>query len=78
MKYGTPVLCSNVTSLQEVTCGGAITFSPMYKTDLYRAFNEFFSMDKSVLRERAYKWYEHVSKRQEADLQRILNFILDK
>lgn len=78
MKYGTPVICSNVTSLSEVACGGSIAFSPMYKTDLYRAFNEFLSSDRRMLRDKAYKWYEQVRARQESDLQGILKLILEK
>lgn len=38
MKFGKPVLASNTTSIPEVLGDSAILFSPMYESDIFKAF----------------------------------------
>ena len=41
MRYGKPVICSNVCSMPEVLENAPIYFSPIYETDMFSALNKF-------------------------------------
>lgn len=78
MRYGTPVICSNVSSLPEVVGDGAITFSPLYATELYQAILKFLNSDFNQLREKAIKRYNIICRKQKEDLRLLLEQILKK
>lgn len=48
MRYGTPVIASNVTSIPEVAGDAAIYFSPFYPADLYRAIKQLLTNPKTM------------------------------
>ena len=75
MKYGKPVIASNVTSIPEVCREGAIYFSPLYETDIYRAFNEL-DKDYTGYSINASQRYMTIRSVQERDLMKLINIIL--
>ena len=72
LKYGKPVLCSNLCSIPEVMGDAPIYFSPFYETDIYRALMLMDTSDYAQLQQRAKCRYEVISERQETDLQTLL------
>lgn len=78
MKYGKPVLCSNVTSVPEICGDAAIYFSPLYESDIFRALSVLtpFNYDEYVAKSKAR--YQQVSERQNADLKELIKMILEK
>lgn len=77
MKYGKPVLSSNVCSMQEVLGSAPVYFSPIYESDMYRALNMFSEMFYDDLCSRSYKRYAEITSRQEKDLDELVNSILE-
>lgn len=75
MKFGKPVLCSNVSSLPELLENTPIYFSPFYETDMYKALNSFVLSDYEKLCETALMQYKKVSIRQSEDLKKLLSLI---
>jgi len=78
MRYGTPVICSNVSSLPEIVGNDAITFSPLYATELYQAILKFLNSDLNQLKEKSIKRYNIVGLKQKTDLQLLIEQILKK
>lgn len=76
MKYGKPVLSSNVCSMPEILGDAAIWFSPFYGTDIYRAICKLMNSDYSQWCKKSYDQYEIINKRQEADLHALIKLIL--
>jgi glycosyltransferase involved in cell wall biosynthesis len=76
MKYGTPVVVSNVTSIPEVVGDAGIYFSPFYPADLYRAIvaslSETPDTRKLLLR------YEQVRDCQKKHLNLLIEELLSK
>ena len=72
LKYGKPVLCSNLCSIPEVMGDAPIYFSPFYETDIYRALMLMDTSDYAQLQQRAKCRYEVIRERQETDLQTLL------
>lgn len=76
MKYGKPVLASNVTSIPEILGDAPIYFSPLYESDIYKAL--------TILNEDNYKYYSMksaqrytiVSQKQKYDLTKLIDLIL--
>jgi glycosyltransferase involved in cell wall biosynthesis len=77
MKYGTPVLCSAVTSLPEILGEAALYFSPFSLLEMQTRILEI--LDPSVHREKSQaslKRQELVRKRQERDLNALCDLLL--
>lgn len=77
MKYGTPVLCSNATSIPEVCGDGALYFNAYYPEDLFRAMIKI-SRNRAEYSKRAADRYKTVSARQKTDFRRIVDYILTR
>ena len=70
MKYGKPVLASNVTSIPEILGDSAIYFSPFYEADMVKAFltlESSYEKYASLASER----YKIISEKQKADLESL-------
>lgn len=80
MRYGKPVLCSNVSSLPEVLGNAPIYFSPFYNTDIFRAMMKLVQSDDEYAKrsELSLTQYKIVHERQERDLRKLLDLILKK
>ncbi|MCR5180949.1 MAG: glycosyltransferase [Bacteroidaceae bacterium] len=75
MKYGTPTIASNVTSIPEIVGDAGIYFSPYYPADLYRAIKialtGYFPSQELMNRR-----LEEITSRQENDLKQLVNELL--
>lgn len=77
MGYGKPILASNTTSIPEI-CGNApIYFSPFYETDIFSAFMKFDNLDYDILSKKSKEQYYIVNKKQEQDLETLLQTIIE-
>ena len=79
MKYGKPVLSSNVTSMPEILGDAPIYFSPFYNADMFRAMMTVagFSAEEYAKRsEMSLAQYKIIHERQERDLSRLVDLIL--
>ena len=74
MKYGTPVLVSNVTSIPEIVGNAGYYFSPIYPADLYRTAKRILQGD-TPSKELLLKHYEQVKNRQDKDLEALVNIL---
>ena len=77
MRYGKPVICSNVCSMPEVLENAPIYFSPIYETDMFSALNKFRNVPYSELSDRSKAQYSKVTKMQSDDLQHLAQSLLD-
>lgn len=75
MKYGKPVLASNVTSIPEVLGCSAIYFSPYYRADIFNALCKLNDRNYDSYVHKARLRYEEVNKQQKADLSKLLELI---
>lgn len=76
MKYGKPVLCSNVTSMPELLGQSAIWFSPFYTTDIFKAYLQLVSADYDKLCIESINTYHIIHNRQVSDLEKLIELIL--
>ena len=76
MKYGKPVLSSNVCSMPEILDNAPIWFSPFYSTDIYKAINCLMNSDYEQLCKRSYEQYLKVNMKQREDLEKLVKLIL--
>ncbi len=76
MKYGKPVICSNVCSMREVLEDSPIYFSPIYQTDMYKALCTFAETPYEMLAEKVERQFQKVADRQNADLQTLAEMLL--
>ena len=79
MKFGRPVISSNVCSMPEILGDAPIYVSPYYESDFYRAM--WLLKDEKIakkLSEDSFSRYEKVSKRQQDDLDKLIKLILKK
>lgn len=76
MKFGTPVLCSNVTSIPEVCGENVLYFSPYYPEDLFRVMLEL-GQNRETLSKNALEQYKIVSRKQEKDFDSLINDIIN-
>ena len=74
MKYGVPCCISNVTSLPEVYQDSVLYFSPFYEADIY---NQCVKMVGNIkyYRNKSFSCFERVTRKQNADLNKLLEFI---
>ena len=80
MKYGKPVLSSNVTSMPEILGDAPIYFSPFYNADIFKAMMTLAELSEEEYTKRSemsLEQYKVVHQRQERDLQRLLDMILE-
>lgn len=75
MKYGTPTIVSNVTSIPEIIKDASVYFSPFYPADLYRKIKIILD-NPELLKEKIGKRYKDICKRQESDLNDLIRCIL--
>jgi glycosyltransferase involved in cell wall biosynthesis len=76
MRYGKPVLASNIGPVREVLAEAPIYFSPLYETDIYQALCRFVETSYPALQEACRKRYQEISARQQKDLYDLLAEIL--
>lgn len=76
MRYGTPVVASNVTSIPEVVGEGGCLMSPLYMADMYRAVKTVLDHHDEYAA-RARKRYEEVVEKQQRDFNCLLDDILN-
>lgn len=74
MKYGTPVVCSNVTSLKEVYQDSVISFSPFYPEDLFKALIEC-TRKHTEYSGKSLACFQRLVKKGQNDLQGMLDYI---
>lgn len=80
MKYGKPVLSSNTTSMPEILGDAPIYFSPFYNADMFKAMITLAELSDEEYAKRSkmsLEQYKVVHQRQERDLQRLLDMILE-
>lgn len=79
MKFGRPVISSNVCSMPEILGDAPIYVSPYYETDIYRAMRLLENQQMAeILSEKSLRRYEKISKRQRDDLKKLIDLILKK
>ena len=77
LAQGTPTLASNVTSIPEILGEAGIYFSPFYPADIYRTVKGVLS-GQLTDGEKMARQLDIVRKRQEKDLDTLVNDILNK
>lgn len=75
LKYGTPTVASNVTSIPEILGDAGIYFSPFYPADIYRAI-QLVIQNRDMKRDVITRRYEEVTRRQEEDLRHLVDILL--
>jgi len=77
MRYGKPVLSSNVCSMPEILGGAPLFFSPVYESSMYGALCRFGSMSYDEMRERSERQFQIIKNKQDADLRQLSTMLLD-
>ena len=77
MEFGTPVIASFNTSIPEVCGDGALYFNPVYPEDLY-AKCKFLVENYQERVDKAKAQYKIITLKMQEDLQRLLDYILEK
>lgn len=78
MRYGKPVLASNIGPVREVLANAPIYFSPIYESDIYQALCLFQQSDYASLQLVGRMRYQTIRDRQEKDLKGLLDLILQQ
>ncbi|MCL2206470.1 MAG: glycosyltransferase [Fibromonadales bacterium] len=73
--YGTPSICSNVTSIPEICGDMPVYFSPFYQEDLFRAMIKMME-NRDIYVEKAKQRFLEVIHRQKEDLEKLFDLIL--
>ena len=76
MKYGTPTIAANVTSIPEILGNAGIYFSPIYSADLYRA-TKILLQERDTLTETLKMHYQEIFDHQKDDLMKLVKEILN-
>ena len=76
MKYGKPILCSNVCSMPEILSDAPVYFSPYYKVDLFRGLKKVVK-DYQLLSEKSLIRWSIIQKKQKESMELISNSILN-
>lgn len=71
MKYGTPVVASNVTSVPEIVADAAVLVSPFYPADIYTAVRKVLE-EPETYSKRGIMRYKEIRSRQEIDMEKLL------
>lgn len=78
MKFGKPVLASNVTSIPEILGDAAILFSPIYETEIFHALLKLTDENYLKYSKMSLERYVKVHLQQEKDLKQLINLILQE
>ena len=80
MRYGKPILCSNVASMPEILGNAPIYFSPFYNTDIFRAMKKLTDSNEEYAKRSmmSLSQYKSIHKRQDLDLHKLLDMILKR
>lgn len=76
MKYGKPIVCSNVCSIPEILSDAPIYFSPFYQVDLFKALKRV-EIEYEQLSEKSLLRYQIINKKQSESLEKLSNTILN-
>lgn len=76
MKYGTPVLCTNTTSVPEILGNAPIYFSPLYESAIFDAMLKLRNYDYNKLSTLSFEQYNKIRYRQEKDLNRLIELLI--
>ena len=76
MKYGKPVICSNTTSLPEIFEDAPIYCSPLYESSIFMALTYLTDNNYKEYSERSIKQYDKIRKKQEKDLQKLIDLLI--
>lgn len=76
MKYGKPILASNVCSIPEVLGDAPVYFSPIYETAIFNALMVLNDDNYSEFAEKSLQRYQQIHEKQESDLTDLVNMIL--
>ncbi len=77
MKYGTPVLSSNVCSMPEVLKDAAIYFSPFYESDLYDKIISIAEIRQDYVR-KSLDRHKEITNKQKDDLAKTIKLLLNQ
>ena len=77
MRYGKPVLSSNVCSMPEILGDAPIYFSPLYQSSMFGALRTFENSSYEELQKRATERFKIVSNQQKEDLERLSTMLLN-
>lgn len=77
MRYGKPVLSSQICSMPEILGDSPIYFSPLYESSMYGALKRFNDTPYEYLHERSNKQYKIIEKNQTDDLKKLSTMLLD-
>ena len=75
MAAGKPILCSNVTSIPEITGDASIQFSPFYESDIFKALTSLNDDNYLHYQEASRERFKIVNKRQEEDLCKLVELL---
>ena len=75
MKYGKPVLSSNVCSMPEILGDAPIYFSPFYESAIFAAFCKLDD-DYHLFAEKSLDRFRIIAERQNADMKELLDLLL--
>lgn len=76
MRFGKPVLASNVTSIPEVLGNAPIYFSPFYTSDIYASLVKLEGMNYDEISKKSLAQYQIVRKRQDEDLAALVDLLI--
>ena len=76
MKYGKPVLSSNVCSMPEILGDAPIYFSPFYESAIFNALLSLNEQNYDYYSDKSICQYEKIKTRQKEDLNRLVKKIL--
>ena len=77
MRYGKPVISSNVCSMPEILGDSPIYFSPIYESSMYGALRKFNVMPYEELQKKNEAQFHLIKEKQDNDLYRLSNMLLD-
>lgn len=77
MRHGKPVIASNIAPVAEVLGDSAVSFCPFYETEIFRALHNLTDENYSEWQQRSANRYAYIHNRQEKDLQKLVEMILE-
>lgn len=75
MRFGKPILSSNVCSMPEILGNAPIYFSPIYETEIYKALNTLSEQNYKSYVEKSLAQYSVIHNRQERDLKKLIRMV---
>lgn len=78
MRFGKPILSSNVCSMPEILADAPIYFSPLYESAIFNALMSLDDSNYSYYSKKSAKQYEEIRKKQEDDLSELVDMILNE